>query len=93
MNRRRMTLWLVSARLSYCPHCMYLCRLCPMFSGTELSAVLFGQQRSPDLNPCDFFFQGCPKDKIYNSNSQTDDELKKIFIGKLQIFLQNSFKG
>jgi hypothetical protein len=24
MNRRRNTLWLVSARLSYCPHCMYV---------------------------------------------------------------------
>jgi hypothetical protein len=24
-NRRRKTLWLVSVRLSYCPHCMYVC--------------------------------------------------------------------
>jgi hypothetical protein len=23
---------------------------------------------SPDLNPCDFFFGGCLKDKVYNSN-------------------------
>jgi hypothetical protein len=23
---------------------------------------------SPDLNPCDFFFWGCLKAKVYNSN-------------------------
>jgi hypothetical protein len=33
--------------------------------------------RSSDLNPCDFFFWGCLKDKIYNSNLQTEEELKE----------------
>jgi hypothetical protein len=30
--------------------------------------------RSPDLNPCDFFFWGCLKDKVYNSNPRTEEE-------------------
>jgi hypothetical protein len=29
--------------------------------------------RSPDLNPCDFFFWGCVKDKVYNSNHRTEE--------------------
>jgi hypothetical protein len=29
--------------------------------------------RSPDLNPCDFFFWGGLKDKDYNSNSRTEE--------------------
>jgi hypothetical protein len=33
--------------------------------------------RSPDLNPCDFFFSGCLKDKVYNSNPQTNKEPKE----------------
>jgi hypothetical protein len=32
---------------------------------------------SPNLNPCDFFFWGCLKDKVYNSNPQTEEELKE----------------
>jgi hypothetical protein len=48
---------------------------------------------SPDLNPCNFFFWGCLKDKVYNSNARKEEELRKIFIWKLQIFLQSSFKG
>jgi hypothetical protein len=27
---------------------------------------------SPDINPCDFFFWGCLKDKVYNSNPQRE---------------------
>jgi hypothetical protein len=27
--------------------------------------------RSPDVNPCGFFFWGCLKDKIHNSNLRT----------------------
>jgi hypothetical protein len=29
--------------------------------------------RSPDLNPCDFFFWGSLKDKVYNSNPRTEE--------------------
>jgi hypothetical protein len=32
--------------------------------------------RSPDLNPCDFSFCGCLKEKFYNSNPRTE-ELKE----------------
>jgi hypothetical protein len=28
---------------------------------------------SPDLNPCDFFYWGCLKDKIYSSNPRTKE--------------------
>jgi hypothetical protein len=31
---------------------------------------------SPDLNPCDFFFLGSLKDKVYSSNPETE-ELKE----------------
>jgi hypothetical protein len=27
--------------------------------------------RSPELNPCDFFFWGCLRDKVYNTNHRT----------------------
>jgi hypothetical protein len=32
---------------------------------------------SPDLNPCDFYFWGCLKDKVYSSNPRREEELKK----------------
>jgi hypothetical protein len=32
---------------------------------------------SSDLNPCDFFFWGCLKDKLYNSNPRKEEELKE----------------
>jgi hypothetical protein len=32
---------------------------------------------SPDLNPCDFFFWGCLKDKVYIINPRTE-EVKEI---------------
>jgi hypothetical protein len=47
--------------------------------------------RSPDLDPCDFFWDGL-NNKVYNNNPRTE-EIKNIFIGKLQLFLENSFKG
>jgi hypothetical protein len=47
--------------------CLY--RLCPMSSGTELSEVVFGQHVHPILILVIFFFWGCLKDKVYNSNS------------------------
>jgi hypothetical protein len=32
--------------------------------------------RSPDFDPCDIFFWGCLKDKVYNSNPRAE-ELKE----------------
>jgi hypothetical protein len=29
--------------------------------------------RSADLNHCDFFFWGCLKDKVYDSNPRTEE--------------------
>jgi hypothetical protein len=31
---------------------------------------------SPDLNPCDFFFWDCLKDKLYNGNPRTKEGRK-----------------
>jgi hypothetical protein len=61
-------------------------------SGDRIISSGIWPARSPDLNPCAFFFWGCLKDKVCNSNPRTKEELKEIFIGKLQIFLQNSFE-
>jgi hypothetical protein len=33
--------------------------------------------RSCDFNPCDFFFPGCLKGKVYKSNPRTEEELKE----------------
>jgi hypothetical protein len=33
--------------------------------------------RSPDFYPCDFFFWGCLKDKVYNSNPRKEKKLKE----------------
>jgi hypothetical protein len=63
-----------------------------MSSGTEISAAVFGQHIHLTFNACDFFFCGFLRDKVYNSKPWLK-ELKKIFLRKLQIFLQNSFKG
>jgi hypothetical protein len=32
---------------------------------------------SPELNPCDFFFWGFSKDKVYNRNPEMEEELKE----------------
>jgi hypothetical protein len=54
---------------------VYLCRLCPISSGRELSAVVFGQHVNLILILV-IFFWACLKDKIYNSNPRTE-ELKE----------------
>jgi hypothetical protein len=63
---------------SYWPHCTYVyAGLCPMSSGTELSAVVFGQHVHPILILVIFFLWGCSKDKVYNSNPRTEEDLKE----------------
>jgi hypothetical protein len=47
--------------------------------------------RSPDHNPCNFFFCACLKENFYKRNPRKEE--LKIFVGKLQISLQGSFKG
>jgi hypothetical protein len=57
--------------------------------------------RSPDLNPCAFFFWGCLKDKAYSSNPRTVEELKEnirreisnIPAENFQKVNQNLFRG
>jgi hypothetical protein len=55
--------------------------------------VVFGQHVRLILILVTFFFWGCLKEKVYSSNAQTEEELTIIFVGKLQTFLQNSFRG
>jgi hypothetical protein len=50
--------------------------LSDVFGGKIISSGIWAA-RSPDLNPCDFFFWGCLKDKVYNSNPGTEGELKE----------------
>jgi hypothetical protein len=54
-----------------------LCRLCPTSLGTELSAVVFDLHVHPILIFVIFFFWGSLKDKVYNSNTRTEDKPKK----------------
>jgi hypothetical protein len=53
-------------------------RLFPVSSGTELSAVVLGSTFIR-CNPCGFFFWGCLKDKVYNSNSGTEELTGNIY--------------
>jgi hypothetical protein len=97
-NRRSKTLWLVSARLGYCPHCTYVYAGF-VFRDRIISSSIWPES-SPNLNPCDFFFLVCLKDKVYNSNPQTEEELKEnirreiadIFAGQLKRVNLNLFR-
>jgi hypothetical protein len=53
---------------------------------------------SPNLNPCDFFFWGCLKEKVYNSNPRMEElkenicrEIENIPAEQLQRVKQNLF--
>jgi inhibitor of nuclear factor kappa-B kinase subunit alpha len=56
--------------------------------------------RSPDLNPCDFYLWGNPKDKVYSNNPLTLVELKQsiretissIEVSELKQVSNNIFK-
>jgi hypothetical protein len=54
--------------------------------------------RSPDLNHSDFFFWGCLKDKVYNSNPRKGEikenirrEIANIPVEQLQMVNHNLF--
>jgi hypothetical protein len=48
--------------------------------------------RSPDLNPCDFLFWGCLKDKVYNRNPRTE-ELKENIRREIANIPAEQFSG
>jgi hypothetical protein len=50
---------------------------CLVFSGTELSEVVFGQHIHHILMPVIFFLWGCLKDQMYNSKPRMEAELKE----------------
>jgi hypothetical protein len=50
------------------PHCMQA--LHDVFRDGIISSFI-SPAHSPDLYPCDFFFWGCLKDKIYNTDRRT----------------------
>jgi hypothetical protein len=60
-----------------------------MFSGTELSAVIFGQHAHLTLILV-FLFWGCFKDKVYISNPRIDEVLKENILANIPA---NGFKG
>jgi hypothetical protein len=71
--------------------------LSDVFWDRIISSVIW-LARSPDLNPCSFFFLGCLKDKVYNSNLQKEElkenihmELVNIPTQQLQRVKQNLF--
>jgi hypothetical protein len=41
--------------------------------------------RSPDLNPCNFFFWACLKDKVYNSKPQKEELKENIRMENVNI--------
>jgi hypothetical protein len=52
--------------------CISMQALSDVFGDRIISSGIW-PERSPDLNPCDFFFWRCLKHKVYNSNPQTED--------------------
>jgi hypothetical protein len=61
--------------------------LCQQYVNGECIALRF-------VNARDSFFWDSLKDRGYNSNPQTEEQKEnRLFIGKFQIFLQNSFCG
>jgi hypothetical protein len=46
--------------------------------GDRIISIGIWPARSPDLKPCEFFFRGCLKGKVYNSNFRTEN-LKENF--------------
>jgi hypothetical protein len=46
--------------------------------GERISSSGIWPARSPDLNPRDFFFLGCLKDKVYKSNPRTEEVKENI---------------
>jgi hypothetical protein len=65
--------------------------LCDVFRDRNISRGIW-PEHSPHLNPCDFFFCGSLKDKVYNSKPWLE-EIKENTLRKLQIFLQDSLNG
>jgi hypothetical protein len=70
----------LSAQLAVCSHLTS-----SMQCGTSWCCILQSQRiikkctwpaRSPDRNPCDYFFWSCLKDQVYNNNSRKE-ELKE----------------
>jgi hypothetical protein len=59
-----------------CSGCRSMQALSDIFGGRIISSRIW-PARSPDPSPCDVFFLGCLKDKGYNSNPQTEEELKE----------------
>jgi hypothetical protein len=43
----------------------------------------------PDLNPCDYFLRGFPKDSVYRNNPHLVEELKESIVEVLEAFLDN----
>jgi hypothetical protein len=61
-----------------------LCRLSEVFGDRIISSGIC-PARSPNLNPSNFFFWDCLKDKIYNINLWMEKELKENICREITI--------
>jgi hypothetical protein len=90
VNRRRKTLWLISLRLSYCPHCtMSMPNSSDVFGDTIISSGMW-PARSPYFNPSDFIWS-ILKNKVYKSNHRTEElkeNIRREFVNILAEHLQ-----
>jgi hypothetical protein len=55
---------------------MFVQALSNVFGDRIMSSDIW-PARSPDCNPCDFFFWVCLRDKVYSNNPRTEEEFKE----------------
>jgi hypothetical protein len=78
MINRRKILWLISARLSYCPHCTYSYAGFVRWLRDRIIGSGIWPASSPDFNPY-FFSWGNLKDKVYKSIIQMEELKENIY--------------
>jgi hypothetical protein len=66
--------------------CMSMQALSDVFGDRIISSGIW-TACSPGLNPSDFFFWGCLKEKVYSSNPRTEEELKENICKKISNIL------
>jgi hypothetical protein len=74
INRSRNTLWFQQDSQSATVHTAHMSMqaLSDVFGNRIVSSGICPAS-SPDLNHCDFFFWGCLKDRVYNSNPRPEE--------------------
>jgi hypothetical protein len=65
---------------------------CRIFGDRIISSGIW-PARLPDLNPCDFFFWGCLKDRVYSSNPLNRRTKRRHSEGNCKYSCRTSSKG